>query len=369
MALNKYKLEDYRNALVARQGLAAAAAIASEAAVSYPLDTVKALVQVSANAGKNGVANGGKVWEMAVLVMRVGVPGAYGGAGWQLLGRLPVLGARFGVYQLSSAFVTDGRGSNDMTVSEASLAGLFTGCVESLVATPFDFLKTRRQLTAVTYSLDPLYTPKANWAQVMESLAGLPATHPNMISSLQKYPWLANGTGHPPIVRDMVGIRQIIDVEGWKVLWRGFRPGLFRDATYAGFFFGSWEFLCEFLLEHKAYYMDEPPSSLEDIDPLTPWQLSVTAGLAASVAAVASHPMDTAKTRSQATVLPKHVAMERKLLKWVTRPGNFLQRTLGIIPFDQPLLLKGLGIRTAQHGLAMAALVGTYHTVLQYLLH
>jgi hypothetical protein len=45
--------------------------------------------------------------------------------------------------------------------------------------------------------------------------------------------------------------------------------------------------------------------SLEDIDPLTPWHLSVTAGLAASVAAVASHPMDTAKTRSQATVLPK----------------------------------------------------------------
>jgi hypothetical protein len=65
----------------------------------------------------------------------------------------------------------------------------------------------------------------------------------------------------------------------------------------------------------------------------------------------------------------QHVAMERKLLKWVTRPGNFLQRTLGIIPFDQPLLWKGLGIRTAQHGLAMAALVGTYHTVLQYLLH
>jgi len=31
---------------------------------------------VSANAGKNGVANGGKVWEMAILVMRVGVPGA-----------------------------------------------------------------------------------------------------------------------------------------------------------------------------------------------------------------------------------------------------------------------------------------------------
>ncbi len=31
---------------------------------------------MSANAGKNGVANGGKVWEMAVLVMRVGVPGA-----------------------------------------------------------------------------------------------------------------------------------------------------------------------------------------------------------------------------------------------------------------------------------------------------
>ena len=32
--------------------------------------------------------------------------GFYGGVGWQLLGRLSTLGARFGVYELSCAFIT-----------------------------------------------------------------------------------------------------------------------------------------------------------------------------------------------------------------------------------------------------------------------
>lgn len=45
----KFKQEDHRRALVARHGLAATAAVAAEAAISYPLETLKALKQVCAN--------------------------------------------------------------------------------------------------------------------------------------------------------------------------------------------------------------------------------------------------------------------------------------------------------------------------------
>lgn len=64
----------------------------------------------------------------------------------------------------------------------------------------------------------------------------------------------------------------------------------------------------------------------------------------------------------------QHLAMERKLLKWV-KPGNWLQRFTGVLPYDQPLLWRGLRIRTAQHGLAAAVLVGTYHAALQFFMH
>ncbi|RYQ98824.1 hypothetical protein Ahy_B07g086648 [Arachis hypogaea] len=45
--------------------------------------------------------------------------------------------------------------------------------------------------------------------------------------------------------------------------------------------------------------------SNEEVGPLSPLFVSITAGLSASVAAAASHAFDTTRTRSQCTVLPK----------------------------------------------------------------
>ena len=42
-----YRQEDYRKTVVARHGLAAIAGVATEAALTYPLDTLKTLLQVS----------------------------------------------------------------------------------------------------------------------------------------------------------------------------------------------------------------------------------------------------------------------------------------------------------------------------------
>lgn len=60
--------------------------------------------------------------------------------------------------------------------------------------------------------------------------------------------------------------------------------------------------------------------------------------------------------------------MERRFLKWV-KPGSWLSRTVGIFPFDEPLLWRGLRIRIAQHGLAATALVGGYQAALHYFMH
>ncbi|XLU29883.1 hypothetical protein S245_065949, partial [Arachis hypogaea] len=49
----------------------------------------------------------------------------------------------------------------------------------------------------------------------------------------------------------------------------------------------------------------EASLSNEEVGPLSPLFVSITAGLSASVAAAASHAFDTTRTRSQCTVLPK----------------------------------------------------------------
>lgn len=377
MRKSKFKQQDPRRALVERHGLAATVAVAVQAAVSYPLDTLKSLQQVSANAGNNAGLNivvdpkkGIGAGTLASGIRStVGVTGLYGGLGWHVLGRLPALGTRFGVYELCCAFATDGLASNEVSISEAFMAGLCAGSVESLVATPFDILQLRAQVSAVTASSAgaTMSGSKSPWTQVEQSLVGLPHAHPKMMNDIRRFAWLENGTGRPPLIKDVAGLKRLTDVEGLNVLWRGLRPGLFRDALYAGVFFGSWQYMYEMMLEYKAFHMTTKPSSVEDIPPLKPWQLSVSAGIAASGAAAVSHALDTAKTRSQATVIPKHIAMERKLLKWV-QPGNWLQRTAGLLPYDQPLLWRGLKIRVLQHGLAAAALVASYETVMQYFL-
>ena len=159
--------------------------------------------------------------------------------------------------------MADGRNSHQVTISEAFLAGLFAGSVESFVGTPFDILKLRAQLTACSLPLEGAIVSKsyseAQWKRVHQCFIGLPHSNSNIVSSLRRYPWLQNGSGHPPLVRDVSGLKRVTEVEGLSTLWRGVRPGMFRDATYAGVFFGSWQFLYELLLELKAFKMEPKP--------------------------------------------------------------------------------------------------------------
>eukprot|EP01018_Ginkgo_biloba_P000248 Gb_33349 [translate_table: standard] len=266
--------------------------------------------------------------DVSSLVARVhslcGLSGFYSGVGWMALGRAPALGVRFGTYELLTAFYKDGRDENYVYVSEAFMAGLAAGVLESLVVTPFDLFKLRAQVTSVTRpvmtehimplsgtpsivsKLLPGYSPDMRqWDRIFRLVSALPNKHPNMIGALQECPWLITGSGQPPFVRDLKGPLGCLSLEGWRVLWRGLQPGIFRDAIFSSFFFSSWQFLHDIVVDWKGYQMNPPPKSLEEIGPLSPLELSITAGFSGALAAAASHSFDTAKSRSQCIVTPK----------------------------------------------------------------
>ncbi|KAM3282239.1 hypothetical protein P3S67_025884 [Capsicum chacoense] len=69
--------------------------------------------------------------------------------------------------------------------------------------------------------------------------------------------------------------------------------------------------------------------SEEDVGPLSPLAVSLTAGLSGSLAAAASHGFDTAKSRSQCMVLPKNVLC---IPREDFSNGNFLGRDLRVGP-------------------------------------
>ncbi|GJT32087.1 mitochondrial arginine transporter BAC2 [Tanacetum coccineum] len=213
------------------------------------------------------------------------VDGLYNGLGWLALGRIFGVGARFGTYELLTAFYKDGRQDNYVYVSEALMPGIAAGAL-------------------------------------------------NLTGSLKEYPWMITGTGRAPPVYHVRKPIDVISLEGWGALWRGLRPGLVRDTIFGGVFFSSWQFLHRAKLSGWTQYQEYPwmitgtgrappvyhvrkpidvgcVCSDEDIGPLHPLAVCLAAGFSGSIAAAASHSFDNAKCRSQCLVLPKAVQRNR----------------------------------------------------------
>ncbi|XP_047182212.1 mitochondrial arginine transporter BAC2 isoform X2 [Vigna umbellata] len=324
------------NQTIAVHGIAGAGSVVFATAFTYPLDTMKVLIQVGSTTGKQLDA----AQALSRVVFLSGNAGLYSGFGWLAVGRIFGLGARFGVYEILTAFSKDGREDNYLFPSEALLAGMASGAIETVVSSPFELIKLRKQVTSASYA------PSPNFA--LEN-----GTRKPLIARL------LNGSGKPPAVSSVRRPSDIITLEGWSTLWRGIRSGIARDSVFGGIFFSTWQFLHQAMLDWKAVGMNPPPRLNEDVGPLSPFTVSLTAGFSASVAAAASHGFDTSRSRSQCNVLPKHMSMERKILKW-KRPGNKFERMTGIHPLDRNVLFHGIGWRMARTGLASSMIVGSY---------
>lgn len=173
---------------------------------------------------------------------------------------------------------SDGRVDNYVYVSEALMAGITAGAVESLVVSPFEIIKLRAQVTSASRisshtsvversAVSPLiarllsgYSPDI---RAMNNSVGLLSTltakHPNMIDSLKEFPWTMTGTGKPPSVIEVRRPSDVFSFEGIGTFWRGLRSGVARDSIFGGIFFSTWQLQHRAMLDWKAVAMKPPP--------------------------------------------------------------------------------------------------------------
>ncbi|KAG7547531.1 Mitochondrial substrate/solute carrier [Arabidopsis suecica] len=365
----------------ATHAIAASASVSLGTALAYPLDTIKTIIQVGSGPNKKLSS-----FQVVNRVLRFsGYSGLYSGLGSLTLGRISGVGARFGVYEILTAFYKDGRHDNYVSVGEAFLAGMVGGAAETVMTSPFELIKVRKQVTAAsrapnatavaeTAPVSPMLTKLLrrytldvkSLTQTVSLLSVLNHKHPNMTAALQEYPWMMTGTGNPPSAMDVKSPLDVASLEGYRALWRNLRSGLVRDCIYGGVFFSTWQFLHEAMVGWKAVGMNPLPSSEEEIGPLSPVAISLAAGISGAIAAAASHSFDTARTRAQCVILPKYTAKERKFLRW-NKPGKRLERWTGIHPTDRNLLFRGIGIRMARSSVASTVIVGSYYLAVDLL--
>ncbi|KAI4368951.1 hypothetical protein MLD38_017450 [Melastoma candidum] len=366
----------FKDHVFAAHALAGASSVALAASLTYPFDTIKTVMQVGSTGSSKPLSPVQVVERIKSMSGSFG--GLYSGLSWLTLGRTVGLGARFGVYEILTAFYRDGRKDNYVYVSEALVAGVVAGAAESIATSPFELLKVRSQVTSasrvpstrtsfgrtgtssITEKLLRGYGPDRKILnQYVGLLSTLSTKHSNMAGALRDYPWMMSGSGRPPSVCDVKRPLDVISLEGPTAMWKGLRSGVARDSFFAGIFFSSWQFMHEALLDWKAVGMNPIPSSNEEVGPLSPIAVSLSAGLSGVIAAAGSHCFDTASSRSLCTVLPKYVSMERRLLKWNT-PGNRFERITGIHPSDRNILFRGIWVRMARSGISSSLIVGAY---------
>ncbi|CAI5522677.1 unnamed protein product [Closterium sp. Naga37s-1] len=351
-----------RSPLFYRHVAAGAVSAVVASALTYPLDVAKTVAQAGvaqasvAHAvvaqtgavqgstiagGPGGGSSGGLARSGTAAASRAAATSglnwrsraAFTGFSPHIAGHLPSLAARYTTYHLAAAYQMDGLPSwLPISPPQAALAGAIAGATESLLSTPFDLLRTR--LLLATPLLPPvppshpislpspsirIHRPSTP-SQPTSSSLGKPSpseTSPNHTSSGQSA--TINQSSNPTA---RAGVR----AEGAAQLWRGLRAGVTRDSLFGAVFFGGWVTIEEGLRELEELQRRKSERDGEEEQERTEgggvgggdmgrgsvgngYWYALTQGLeaavAAAVASVVSHPFDCAKTRTQATVLPK----------------------------------------------------------------
>eukprot|EP00850_Spirogloea_muscicola_P002681 SM000010S04319 [mRNA] locus=s10:898208:899780:- [translate_table: standard] len=322
-----------------------------------------------------------------------------GGVARHLLARGPVLALRYGAYELAASFQegasrggpsqdqhlrqhptchdhrqqywafadissraqfgADGREGSPRMAGTAFSAGLLAGAAEAAVTTPAGLLHARAQLQPA------MGRPVA--PQPLVSLLDM-AAHLRSQATASVQPKLAGPLPVPACLNWRasthtvpVAVQAIMEVEGLGRLFRGLPATALHDSLYAGVFFGGWAYLEQCARELRALRHNSLDTIL--VAP-SPMEMTAEAGLAAATAATATAPLDAAVIRNHLTVVPKHIAMERRLLRLPAAGGPWWTRALRGVAESRMLPWRATALRALQHGIGTAALVGTYHLAL-----
>ena len=167
-------------------------------------------------------------------------------------------------------FLADGREDSYVYVSEALMGGMVAGAAETLISSPFELIKLRAQVTAASYTPGSTFALEkgASTPLIARLLSGcypdmkalnryvglvstLPTKNLNITTAILENPWTLTGSGRPPSVCNVRKLPDVVFLEGWRGLWRGFRSGVVRDSVFGGVFFSSWQFLHQAMIDWK----------------------------------------------------------------------------------------------------------------------
>eukprot|EP00897_Mesotaenium_endlicherianum_P004610 jgi/Mesen1/4177/ME000219S03309 len=186
---------------------------------------------------------------------------------------------------------------------------------------------------------------------------------------LGRYPW--GSRNNVPAGSAWEVLRGTVAGEGWRQLWRGWRSSAATSVVYSGVLFATWHCLEQLSRELSALRAgrdircDGRDARLAVLLNDT-CRLPAPATAAAAAGALASHPFDTALLRTQASVLPKHVMMERSLLR-IRESMKWWEKLAGLRAWEKGIHWHGVGARVAYHSAAMFVLVGMFQLSLKLL--
>lgn len=138
----------------------------------------------------------------------------------------------------------------------------------------------------------------------------------------------------------MLVFRQLVKESGWRGLWLGLVPTLYRDVPFSGIYWTSYELL------------------RKSLDSSSLWSSFVAGAIAGSMAALLTAPFDVAKTRRQMYL--KKDDLDQALVK--SNRERSLWRVMRVIYQHEGWsgLMAGVGARVAKVAPSCAIMISTY---------
>lgn len=241
---------------VGRGSIAGTLSGMAEETAGYPLDLVKTRMQA------HGDHPTGAMGILRETLQKEGVRGLFKGLGPPFLASSITTATIFGSYAHAVDFLHERYGSRgEVRLAHVALAGAVAGFAQAFILCPVDVIKNRMQVGGFGHGG-------------------------------------AAGPGNMEMVREVIATR------GWRGLYLGMVPTLWRDVPGYAVFFASYEFLKRSFA--ALPFLRAAPGAAEgaDDDPhgaggLSPVAVILAGGVAGMAYHTATYPFDVVKTRIQ----------------------------------------------------------------------
>lgn len=119
-----------------------------------------------------------------------------------------------------------------------------------------------------------------------------------VISPLELFKTRLQSSAHSPCCTSIfstvvIGIQDMVKVQGFRSLWKGLSPTLWRDVPFSAFYWLGYERIKHFFKNYAKPFSNLKPETSEFTKSF------ISGGISGAIAALITHPFDSVKTRRQ----------------------------------------------------------------------